>query len=154
MKDFIKTPSKFRDSYRYTDVQGKSITLKVGENGITQEWINELHRADDRFVYSNNKNSNPDFRKKSNVRRDKNWVQSLDNATITTQAHSLPIDYETNEQHLLNDIWELFTVEEIAFIKRVNIRGELSKIAREENVSPEAIRKRREKLYKKIRKNF
>ncbi|KAA8711985.1 hypothetical protein F4V47_07060 [Lactococcus garvieae subsp. garvieae] len=154
MKDFIKTPSKNRESYTYTDIQGKSITLKADENEITQEWINELHRADDRFIYSNNKNANPDFRKKSNVHGDKNWVQSLDNTAIATQANIPPVDYESPEQYLLNDIWELLTIEEIIFIKRVNTRGELSKIAREENVSPEAIRKRREKIYKKIRKNF
>lgn len=65
--DFIKTGSKNRETYTYTfmsDGQKKTVTLVAGQDDITKEWIDELHRADDRTVYSNNKNANPDFRKK------------------------------------------------------------------------------------------
>ena len=54
-----KTPRSQRETYTYRFANGEKITLKKGENGITEDWIRELHRADDREVDNNLKQAHP-----------------------------------------------------------------------------------------------
>ena len=48
-----KTPRSQRETYTYRFANGEKITLRKGENGITEDWIRELHLADDREVENN-----------------------------------------------------------------------------------------------------
>ena len=51
-----KTWQKKRENYTYVSATGEKTVLKPGENGVTEEMIRELHRADDREVENNLKN--------------------------------------------------------------------------------------------------
>lgn len=164
--DFIKTDSKNRETYTYTfeiNGQKKTVTLVIGKHGITKEWIDELHRADDRTVYSNNKNANPDFRKKTKIHSEKKWNTSLDSpkpsaydvkkGKFVEQSVVMPASYETPEQEFLNDCLEKLSADEVRFLKRVTKHGEATKLAEEYHVSNKTISTWKNKLINKI-KNF
>lgn len=51
-----KTPQKERGIYTYHFDDGKKVTIKPGEEGVTEEIIKQLHSLDDSEVYYNNKN--------------------------------------------------------------------------------------------------
>lgn len=51
-----KTPQKERGTYTYHFDDGRSVTIKPGEEGVTEEIIKKLHSLDDSEVYYNNKN--------------------------------------------------------------------------------------------------
>jgi len=51
-----KTPLKERGTYTYHFDNGTKITIKPGEDGVTEEIIKKLHALDDSEVYYNNKN--------------------------------------------------------------------------------------------------
>lgn len=51
-----KTPQRERGTYTYHFDDGRSITIKPGEEGVTEEDIKCLHSLDDSEVYYNNKN--------------------------------------------------------------------------------------------------
>ncbi|EKN68250.1 hypothetical protein BABA_12400 [Neobacillus bataviensis LMG 21833] len=163
--DFIKTGSKNRETYTYTfmsDGQKKTVTLVAGQDDITKEWIDELHRADDRTVYSNNKNANPDFRKKTKTHSEKKWNTSLDSpkpsaydvkkGKFVEQSVVMPASYETPEQELLNDCLEKLSADEARFLRRVVKHGEATKLAEEYHVSNKTINAWKNKLINKIKK--
>ena len=51
-----KTPLKNRGIYTYHFDNGTKITIKPGEDGVTEEFIKKLHSLDDSEVYYNHKN--------------------------------------------------------------------------------------------------
>src|SRR5574344_873441 len=51
-----KTPQKDRGIYTYHFDDGKKVTIKPGEEGVTEEFIKKLHSLDDSEVYYNHKN--------------------------------------------------------------------------------------------------
>ena len=61
----VKTASKNRANFTYTDVMGVKHTLHPGDvdpatgEVMTAEWITALHRMDDNEVYNNNKHAKP-----------------------------------------------------------------------------------------------
>ena len=61
----VKTASKNRANFTYTDVMGVKHTLHPGDldpatgEVMTAEWIAALHRMDDNEVYNNNKHAKP-----------------------------------------------------------------------------------------------
>ena len=61
----VKTASKNRANFTYTDVMGVKHTLHPGDMDpatgevMTAEWIAALHRMDDNEVYNNNKHAKP-----------------------------------------------------------------------------------------------
>lgn len=159
--DFIKTASKSRETYTYTfeiNGQKKTVTLVAGQDGVTKEWIDELYRANDRFIYSNNKNANPDFRRKSKTQSEKKWNASLnssdsdvDKGNFAEQSAVMPDSYETPEQELLNDSLEKLSDDEANFLRRVVRHGEATKLAKEHNVSNKTINTWKNKIIKKIK---
>ena len=68
-----KTPQNKRTSYTYTfyDANGKRepITLRPGENGVTEMDIKRLHAADDSEIYYNLKAIHPEMRLTSTEKR-------------------------------------------------------------------------------------
>lgn len=56
---FKKTRSDKRDTYTFHFVDGSSITVRPGEDGVTEADIKVLHSLDDAEVYNNIKNSRP-----------------------------------------------------------------------------------------------
>ena len=61
----VKTASKNRINFSYTDAMGVKHTLHPGDvdpatgEVVTAEWIAMLHRMDDNEVYNNNKHAKP-----------------------------------------------------------------------------------------------
>lgn len=51
-----KTPQKQRGTYVYHFEDGRKVIIKPGEEGVTEEFIKQLHSLDDSEVYYNNKN--------------------------------------------------------------------------------------------------
>ena len=51
-----KTPQKERGTYTYHFDNGTKVTIKPGEEGVTEEIIKQLHSLDDSEVYYNHKN--------------------------------------------------------------------------------------------------
>lgn len=56
---FKKTRSDNRGTYTFRFSDGTSVTLRPGEDGVTEADIRVLHSLDDAEVYSNIKNSRP-----------------------------------------------------------------------------------------------
>lgn len=54
-----KTPMNRRGTYTYTFDDGTSLTLRPGEDGVTEADIRKLHSLDDAEVYNNIKNGRP-----------------------------------------------------------------------------------------------
>ena len=52
-----KTPKSQRETYQYVTATGEKIILQPGEDGVTEEWIHELHLADDREIENNLKHA-------------------------------------------------------------------------------------------------
>lgn len=51
-----KTPQRERGIYTYHFEDGRKVTIKPGEEGVTEEFIKQLHSLDDSEVYYNHKN--------------------------------------------------------------------------------------------------
>lgn len=51
-----KTKLENRGTYTYIFNDGRRVTIKPGEEGVTEEFIKKLHSLDDSEVYFNNKN--------------------------------------------------------------------------------------------------
>lgn len=51
-----KTPQRERGIYTYHFGDGRKVTIKPGEEGVTEEFIKQLHSLDDSEVYYNHKN--------------------------------------------------------------------------------------------------
>lgn len=61
-KQFVKTAANKRSTYtyRYSEEEyTEKIELIPGEDGVTEEWIKQLHKLDDREVYYNIKANRP-----------------------------------------------------------------------------------------------
>ena len=50
-----KTKQENRGTYTYIFDDGTKITIKPGEEGVTEEFIKQLHSLDDSEVYYNHK---------------------------------------------------------------------------------------------------
>ena len=51
-----KTKQENRGTYTYHFDDGRKVTIKPGEEGVTEEFIKKLHSLDDSEVYYNHKN--------------------------------------------------------------------------------------------------
>ncbi len=71
-----KTRKEQRINYTYQSADGKKLTLKAGENGVTEVLIAELHRMDDNEVNNNLKNARPERTKKEKAEIEK-WKQDF-----------------------------------------------------------------------------
>ncbi len=71
-----KTRKEQRINYTYQSADGKKLTLKAGESGVTEVWIEELHRMDDNKVNNNLKNARPERTKKEKAAI-KKWKQDF-----------------------------------------------------------------------------
>ena len=85
-----RTPTDKRGTYTFRFGDGTSITLRPGEDGVTEADIKTLHSLDDAEVYNNLKNSRPPLTEKEKVEKKaweaahpgekypRNWNLSLD----------------------------------------------------------------------------
>ncbi len=89
----IKTSSKSRGIYTYKNVDGTSIILFPGEDGITELYIKQLHALYDSEIYYTNKNALPN-RTAEEKKEIENWKK--------TYIERLKEDhgYESNKEYV------------------------------------------------------
>lgn len=175
---FKKTPRNQRSTYTYTyyDNAGKrqSVTIRPGENGVTEMDIKTLHSLDDSEVYINLKNAKPPMMAwdeewnatHPHEDRLKNYTLSIDSLKdeeegISTSDRYLSLAAPDEADEQLQIVREVVTTlsEEQQVLYRLHfIEGySTSKLAEMYGVSAAAISKRlrhiKEKISEKI-KNF
>ncbi len=69
-----KTPLKERGIYTYHFDDCRKVTIKPGQDGVTEEFIKQLHALDDSEVYYNNKNWHRPVSEKEKMRI-KEWEE-------------------------------------------------------------------------------
>lgn len=132
-----RTPTDKRSTYTFHFNDGTSVTLRPGENGVTEADIKSLHSMDDAEVYNNLKNSRPELSKEEKAAKKaweaehpgekypRNWNLSLDYMAgddgeddhldkrhIALAASETP-DYqdETEEEMLRRILWFLTDIQ-------------------------------------------
>ena len=97
---YHKTRWSKRTTYTYHPLKGPGVTIRPGEEGVTEAWIKDCHASDDAEVYNNLKNAHPEPTAKETVQRkeweeahpdekaDKNWNISIDGFTSSDDGES------------------------------------------------------------------
>lgn len=171
-----KTPQKERGIYTYHFDDGRKVTIKPGEDGVTEEFIKQLHSLDDSEVYYNNKNWHRPLseQEKQDIKEweDKHpgekytevWNLSIDSVFEEdgNQDKSILLaDNAVVEDEVSDDVDELRAVVsrmterqkqiyELHFIKGYS----LTEVAAILNISIPVVYKHKEKILKFIKENF
>lgn len=171
-----KTPQKERGIYTYHFDDGRKVTIKPGEEGVTEEFIKQLHSLDDSEVYYNNKNWHRPLseQEKQDIKEweDKHpgekytevWNLSIDSVFEEdgNQDKSILLaDNSSVEDEVSDDVDELRAVVsrmterqkqiyELHFIEEYS----LTEVAAILNISIPVVYKHKEKILKFIRENF
>ena len=142
----FRTKKSDRATYIYKDAYGnEACALKAGENGITEVMINELHTMDDDIHNATKRDSYRKLISYDNTLE--NEDKSADPETILLEA----IDKE--ELHTaFKTVWLELTAAQREFIIKKQQGYTNVNIAKEENVTEAAIRKRLSKIQKKFKK--
>lgn len=97
---YRKIPWKQRETFTFHFVDGTKMTIRPGEDGVTDVWIKDCHASDDAEVYNNIKNARPEPTAEEKAQRkeweeahtgekaDKNWNISLDSFTSSDDGES------------------------------------------------------------------
>jgi hypothetical protein len=129
---FRKTRTAARSVYIYRFADGTVAVLHPGEQGVSTEIINFLHRLDDREVYRNLKQ----------IKVKKYFTEPVDAR-------------ESLEIQRLHEVVSSLTPKQQDTYRRVVVEGSpMTQVAREEGVSETAIRHRMEKIKAQIKKKF
>jgi len=146
----FRTPKNHRTTYIYRDAYGRKIAeLRPGENGVTEAYINDLHRADDDDHNAAKKDSYYGLFHYEQI--------NDDGADILEDRQSDLADYAANPETLFFDSIEADTIKaawnELQPQQRDLILKQLLKrtnvdIAAEEGVTEAAIRNRLKKIQK------
>ena len=129
---FRKTRTAARSVYIYRFADGTVAVLHPGEQGVSTEIINFLHRLDDRVVYRNLKQ----------IKVKKYFTEPVDAR-------------ESLEIQRLHEVVSSLTPKQQDTYRRVVVEGSpMTQVAREEGVSETAIRHRMEKIKAQIKKKF
>ena len=171
-----KTPQKERGIYTYHFDDGRKVTIKPGEEGVTEEFIKQLHSLDDSEVYYNNKNWHRHLseQEKQDIKEweDKHpgekytevWNLSIDSVFEEdgNQDKSILLaDNSSVEDEVSDDVDELRAVVsrmterqkqiyELHFIEEYS----LTEVAAILNISIPVVYKHKEKILKFIKENF
>lgn len=183
---FRKTRQEERGVYRYPisvdDGKGgyreEYITIKPGEDGVTEMDIKSLHALDDSEVYYNIKNSRPQLTTEEKIAvKDwedkhpgeeipKNWnlsIESLedegisqDKSSVLAKAAYSPLEDVPLDIDRLREVVQLLTPEQQEIYRRVLIEGEPAQdVAAEMGIpSKQAMNNRLNKIKAQIKKLF
>lgn len=171
-----KTAQKDRAFYTYQFDDGRKVTLKPGEEGVTEEFIKQLHALDDSEVYYNNKNWHRPVTEKEKIRM-KEWEEkhpgekypdvwnlSLDSVfeedgsqdKCIYLADNTSVDEDVSDEvERLREVVSKMTekqkrVYELHFIEEYS----LTEVAAILNTSIPSVHKHKEKILKFIKENF
>ena len=171
-----KTPQKDRGIYTYHFDDGKKVTIKPGEEGVTEEFIKKLHSLDDSEVYYNHKNWHRPISEKE--KQDiKEWedkhpgekYQEIWNISIDSifdeegnqdkciyLADNTTIEEEISEKvDRLREVVSMMTEKQQRVYELHFIEGySLSEIAAIMGTSVPSVHKHKEKILKFIKENF
>lgn len=178
-----KTPQNKRTTYKYyAYVKGddgkyrKQLICEIAPDGTeeTEMIIKKLHAMDDAEIYNNSKNKRKMLNAKERAEKKKweeehpgeewdyKYTQSID--TLEENGIELDktsilavsgIDGQNSEIEKLLIALEELTPKQKELIQKVFFEGiPQNEIAKQENVTPSAIRNRLQKIFKAIRKNF
>lgn len=155
-----KTSQKKRDKYIYEFSNGERTIIYPGENGVTEIDIQLNHSLDDEEVRAWNR----DVYKTNHYIEDSESVVDPDCNSILKDAHSDPlrillkdeVEMEIdNLKELLNQQVENLTDKQQVVVKKSFFEGKTNvEIAKEENVSEAAIRKRLKGALQVLRKGL
>ena len=171
-----KTPQNERGTYTYHFDDGRKVTIKPGEEGVTKEIIKQLHSLDDSEVYYNHKNWHRPIseKEKQDIKEweEKHpgekytevWNLSLDSVFEEdgNQDKSILLaDTTSVDEEVSDDVEELRAVVskmterqkqvyELHFIEGYS----LTDVASILNVSTPVVYKHKEKILKFIKENF
>lgn len=183
-----KTARKNRTNFVYVDAEGNRTTLRPGMADpvtgevITEEWIQLLHRMDDREVDNNLKQSRrpvaswekaildawktdhpyDDLPSRAHLsldligEDDDGEEDDMENGSLIAEASILADQMATNPMvDRLREVVEMLRPDQQELYQRIVIDGEsLTEIAIEQNVSVVAIHNRLERIKRFIKKNF
>ena len=171
-----KTKQENRGTYTYVFDDGKKVTIKPGEEGVTEEFIKKLHSLDDSEVYYNLKNSKrpisekekqdiKDWKEKHPGEKYQNvWNLSIDSIfdedgnqdKCIYRADNTIIEEETSDEvDRLREVVSRMTekqqrVYELHFLEEYS----LTEVAAILNISIPSVHKHKEKILKFIKENF
>lgn len=171
-----KTKQENRGTYTYIFDDGKKVTIKPGEEGVTEEFIKKLHSLDDSEVYYNLKNCKRPISEKE--KQDiKEWeekhpgekYQNVWNLSIDSVfdeegnqdkciylADNTTIEEETSDEvDGLREIVSRMTEKQQRVYELHFLEGyTLTEVAAILNVSIPSVHKHKEKILKFIKENF
>ncbi len=155
-----KTSQKKRNEYIYEFANGKRTIIRLGENGVTEIDIQLNHSFDDEEVRAWNR----DVYKTNHYIEDFESIVEPDCNSILFDAHSDPLNVllEAESEEKTNEIKgalhaqmksltdkQLIVVQKSFFENKTNVE-----IAKEENVSETAVRKRLKGALQALRKGL
>ena len=171
-----KTPLKERGIYTYHFGDGRKVTIKPGEEGVTEEIIKKLHSLDDSEVYYNNKNWHRpiDEKEKQEIKEweekhpgekyEEVWNLSLDSVfeeegsqdKCIYLADTSAIDADpSDEVEKLREVVSKMTEKQQRVYELHYIEGySLTEVAAIMGVSIPVVYKHKEKILKFIKENF
>jgi len=171
-----KKPQKERGMYTYHFDDGRKVTIKPGEEGVTEEFIKKLHSLDDSEVYYNHKNWHRPISEKEKLdikeweekhpgeKYQEVWNLSIDSvfdeegnqdkciylADNTTIEEETSDEVEKLRETVLKMTEKQKRVYELHFIESYS----LTDVATILNVSIPVVYKHKEKILKFIKENF
>lgn len=172
-----KTNLKNRGTYTYTFDDGRKVTIKPGEDGVTEEFIKKLHSFDDSEVYYNNKNWHRPLseKEKQDIKEweDKHqgekyqevWNLSIDSIfedadgsqdkCIYLADNTTAVEDTSDEVDRLREVVSMMT-EKQKRVYELHFLGDysLTEIAAITGTSVASVHKHKEKILKFIKENF
>ena len=154
----FRTPKSNRTTYIYRDAYGRKIAeLRPGENGITEAYINALHREDD---------DEQNAAKKDSYHKVFHYEQiNGDGEDLQNDRQSALADYDADPEAQFFDaletaersgaikaVWDSLQPQQRDLILKKLLKRTNVDIAEEEGVTEAAIRNRLKKIQKKFEK--
>ena len=171
-----KTPQRERGTYTYHFDDGRAISIKPGEEGVTEEFIKKLHSLDDSEVYYNYKNwHRPISEKEQQDIKDWEenhpgekyqdvWNLSIDSIyeeggnqdkCIYLADNTVTAVETSDEVDRLREIVTLMTEKQQRVYELHFLEGySLTEVAAILNISIPSVHKHKEKILKFIKENF
>ena len=171
-----KTKLVNRGTYTYHFDDGRKVTIKPGEEGVTEEFIKKLHSLDDSEVNCNNKNWHRPISKKEKQdikeweekhpgeKYQKVWNLSIDSVfdeegnqdKCIYLADNTTIDEETSDEvDRLREVVSRMTEKQQRVYELHFLEGyTLTDIAAKMNISIPSVHKHKEKNLKFIKENY
>ena len=90
MNNRRKTNYYDRETYRYKGADGRMVEIKPNEEGVTAEWIHQLHLLDDQWIYHDNKNTHKRLNQKE-IKMKREW-EALHPGEVYERNYTLSLE--------------------------------------------------------------